>query len=220
MAKGGGFENEVHAELSLWFSEGERDDLFGRSDGSGGRFTRRQKKGKDTANQGGDICFCHPEGEPLIKIWSIECKTGYGAKNKVKDADGDVIKIPVYSPKQKGVIVAWKDKVALSPWGVLDYIDSKQKKTVLQLMWEQCKRDADLTNRIPVLIFRRNLKLKCICIDTQYFYRLSGYFGEPGEAGAIIRLRVGKDQDLTLMNLKEFFAWTINFRAVYVGNPL
>ena len=77
-SKGGGFEREVAAKLSLWFSEGERDDIFYRSHSSGGRFTMRRKTSKDTAYQSGDITCSDPIGKGLINEWSIECKTGYG----------------------------------------------------------------------------------------------------------------------------------------------
>jgi len=77
-SKGSGFEREVASKLSLWFSEGERDDIFYRSHSSGGRFTMRGKTKKDTAYQSGDITCSDPCGKGLIDKWSIECKTGYG----------------------------------------------------------------------------------------------------------------------------------------------
>ena len=77
-SKGSGYEREIAEKLSLWYSEGERDDIFYRSNSSGARFTARRKNKKDTANQAGDITFTDAIGEPLIKAWNIECKTGYG----------------------------------------------------------------------------------------------------------------------------------------------
>lgn len=77
-SKGSGFEREVASKLSLWFSDGERDDIFYRSHSSGGRFTMRAKAKKDTAYQSGDITCSDPCGKSLIDKWSIECKTGYG----------------------------------------------------------------------------------------------------------------------------------------------
>ena len=76
--KGSAFEREIAKKLSLWFSEGEREDIFYRSHNSGGRFTARQKSQKDTAYQSGDITCSDPLGEHLISKWSIECKSGYG----------------------------------------------------------------------------------------------------------------------------------------------
>ena len=55
MAKGPSFEREVCEKLSLWWTDGKRDDVFMRTSGSGGKATARRKKGKDTPFQGGDI---------------------------------------------------------------------------------------------------------------------------------------------------------------------
>lgn len=220
MAKGGTFENEVCKKLSLWFSEGKRDDLFTRSDGSGGRFTRRIKKGKDTANQGGDISFCDPEGESLIRKWCIECKTGYSGKNKIKDADGDIVKLPIYQPAKKGekkksddqrVIIGWKDKVVLAPWDAFDFLDSRQKKTVLQKMWEQCQRDAELTSREPVLIFRRNGRQPCIVLEQDYLAELQRDCGK--YTSPLVTLKSDK-QVLFIFNLNDFFCWAINLPEI------
>lgn len=208
MAKGGTFENEVCRELSLWISEGKRDDLFMRSQSSGGRFTQRRKSGKDTAYQGGDITFSDPLGEPLIKNWNIEAKTGYAGKNKVKDADGNIIKLPIVASRgvQKGAIIGYKDKVELHRWDVLDFVDSKQKTPILQKMWDQCNRDATLTNREPILIFRRNGRLPCIMINSVYEFNLIGYFN--GHIQTSITVDAG--DICTIMNLRDFFEWIPN----------
>jgi hypothetical protein len=79
MAKGGNFEREIAKILSLWWTSGEREDVFYRSHASGGRFTSRRKVGKDTALQGGDITASDPIGEPFVREFSIECKTGYSS---------------------------------------------------------------------------------------------------------------------------------------------
>src|SRR3990172_3169984 len=133
MSKGGGAEREVSTLLSNWWIEG-RDDIFWRSDSSGARFTQRKKAGKDTANQGGDITASDSVGEKLIKNWNIEIKSGYSSKTKVLDIKGN-------------------EKTLLNRWDVLDILDSSQKDPVLLKMWAQCKRDADLTHREPILIF-------------------------------------------------------------------
>lgn len=206
MAKGGSFENEVACILSLWFTEGKRDDVFCRTGGSGARFTVRKKRGKGTENQAGDLTFSDLMGEPLIKIWNIECKTGYAGKKKIKDADGDIIEIPVYSKKkgEKDKIIKWKKKVELRPWDVLDIIDSKQKKPFLIQIWEQCKRDADLTNRQPILIFRRNSKTVCICIKEDYYHILCRYFGSfPSH---ILSIEMN-DESILIVSLNSFFDW-------------
>ena len=75
--KGGNFENKMCKSLSLWWSEGERDDLFARTASSGGRFTQRKKTNKDTANQEGDITSTTAEGLLLIHACCFEMKNGY-----------------------------------------------------------------------------------------------------------------------------------------------
>jgi hypothetical protein len=132
MAKGGAFENEICKQLSLWWSDGQRDDLLRRTAGSGGKATSRWKGGKNTANEHGDISFSDEIIKPFIDRYNIECKTGYASKIK---------------------------------WDVLDIIDSKQKSTVLEKFWNQCKEDALKSHRIPLLIFRRNGRGKCICLE-------------------------------------------------------
>jgi len=146
MAKGGNFEREVSKALSLWWTGGKREDVFYRSQASGGRFTMRRKSGKDTSGQGGDITASDSIGEPLIKQWSIECKTGYGKKT------------------DKGI----------SRWDVLDLLDSAQKETVIEKMWAQCRRDASLTKREPILIFRRNGRKACVMLNL-YYYGILAY---------------------------------------------
>jgi hypothetical protein len=144
MAKGGGFENEVCKELSRWWTYGERDDIFRRTAGSGGKATSRQKRGRDTAFEFGDISFSDDVGKPFIDRYNVECKTGYATKSK---------------------------------WDVLDIIDSKQKETVLEKFWKQCVDDASKSGRIPLLIFRRNGRQKCVMIDFLETGILSNHVG-------------------------------------------
>jgi len=186
MAKGGSFEREVSELLSKWWTNNERDDIFGRSDGSGSRFTSRRKSGKDTANQAGDVTFTDSIGESLIKSWNIECKTGYGGKEKIKDSAGVVIKSIQYR------------------WDLLDLIDSSQKQTVFEMMWEQCFRDALLSNREPVLIFRRNQRKTCIAIQHKYLNCLSQFYNRPDCKCIEYNF---KDFRISIVSLKDFLEW-------------
>lgn len=77
MAKGSQGERDVSRELSLWWTNGERDDCIWRTAGSGARFTSRSKQGKHTANSAGDFCFIDAIAEPLFKLLVIENKVGY-----------------------------------------------------------------------------------------------------------------------------------------------
>ena len=76
--KGRTFEIWLAQKLSLWWSGGERDDIFWHTHDSGGRATRRAAKGKTTTGLYGDICAVDPCGAPLIKLLTIEAKKGYG----------------------------------------------------------------------------------------------------------------------------------------------
>jgi len=181
--KGSSFEREIAVKLSLWWSEGKRDDVFFRSSNSGGRFTVRNKVNKDTFLGSGDIVASDPSGKPLMDKWSIEAKTGYGVST------------------DKGII----------RWDILDFIDSRQKEPVLQKMWNQCKRDANLTHRNPILIFRRNGRSPCIMIDWQYYTKLCNFFG--AFYGDYIILNTG-NFFCFVTPLDYFFEWIPNIRGI------
>jgi len=180
-AKGGDFEREVAKLLSLWWSEGHRDDIFYRSQSSGGRFTSRKKSGKNTEMQAGDITAAVPAGEPLIREWSIEIKTGYGRRK-----GSDLIR-----------------------WDILDCVDSKQKTPIIEQMWNQCRRDAELTKREPILIFRRNGRTPCIMFRAMYaVVRLEDFFGSILTEHLILKTNI----NCIIMPLQDFFEWIPDIR--------
>lgn len=76
--KGAAWEREFSKILSRWWSKGERDDIFWRTSGSGGRATRRRQNGLDTVYQSGDITFTDPSGKPFCQLFHVELKKGYG----------------------------------------------------------------------------------------------------------------------------------------------
>lgn len=77
MAKGASFEREVAKWLSLWWSNGNHDDLVWRTAGSGGRATNRQRAGKATRNAYGDLAATSAEAQPLFDLITFELKVGY-----------------------------------------------------------------------------------------------------------------------------------------------
>ena len=77
MAKGSSFERDICKQLSLWWTDYKRDDVFWRTAGSGARATVRSKKKKGTFGQHGDVQATDPIGQPLMDIFSIELKRGY-----------------------------------------------------------------------------------------------------------------------------------------------
>lgn len=74
--KGPQFEREFSRRLSLWWSGGEEDDLFWRTQASGGRATVRHRLGRRTAGHYGDVCAVDGRGEPLTDLVTIELKRG------------------------------------------------------------------------------------------------------------------------------------------------
>lgn len=193
MAKGSSFEREVSKLLSLWFSEGKRDDLFWRTPGSGGRATSRNKAGKSTKGQYGDIFASDIEGKILEDNWNIELKTGYSKKSKKDLTD------------KKG-----KRAKIIYRWDILDLIDSDQKTPTFISFWNQTERDAKLSYRIPILIFRRNNRSICIALNKIYFSFLIDFFGNPNSV--VIQINA----DVCIMSLNSFFEWIPNIKAALI----
>lgn len=82
--KGSKFERDTCRTLSLWWTGGERDDVFWRTGGSGGRAKLRGRRGVSTYGQHGDIAATDPIGDPLIDVFTIELKRGY-SKHTIQD---------------------------------------------------------------------------------------------------------------------------------------
>lgn len=64
--------------------------------------------------------------------------------------------------------------------------------------WDKCKTDADVTKRIPCLIYRRE-KATCICFSKAFFQHMREWFNIPNDN--IIRV-----DEIVIMSLKYFFA--------------
>jgi hypothetical protein len=85
--KGSSFEREICKKLSLWFTNGANDCVFWRSSNSGGRATVREKVGKKTQGQYGDIACIDPIGLPLLQHTNIELKRGYNQASPMSIID-------------------------------------------------------------------------------------------------------------------------------------
>jgi hypothetical protein len=96
MGKGSAFERAFSKELSLWWTEGERDDIFWRSSNSGGRATVRAAVGKTTSGQYGDVAAIDASGIPFLDLVTIELKKGYS-----KFTIQDIFDCKPYSAIQK-----------------------------------------------------------------------------------------------------------------------
>ena len=76
MSKGDSFERDRSRALSLWWSEGKRDDLFWRNR------TRITSKTPNKERQLGDLTTVHTEGIPFIETFNVEFKIGYSKTKK------------------------------------------------------------------------------------------------------------------------------------------
>lgn len=72
--KGSEFERVICKALSLWVSEGQKEDLFWRSAMSGGRATVANKSGYILGNHAGDISATSIQGAGLTDRYYIEAK--------------------------------------------------------------------------------------------------------------------------------------------------
>ena len=72
--KGSKFERDISKKISLWFSDGKRDDLLWRTAGSGARQTVRRKKGLKTEGGAGDLSSTSDETKILTDVICFELK--------------------------------------------------------------------------------------------------------------------------------------------------
>lgn len=101
--KGSKFERRFCKELSLWWSDGEREDVFWRTQTSGARATQRTKDNKKTYGQYGDVQAVDPIGKPFMDLFTIELKRGYSG-DTIQDLL-DKPRIEPYKPsKMEGFI--------------------------------------------------------------------------------------------------------------------
>jgi len=148
MAKGSTFEREICTELSLWWSNGKRDDIFWRHD-SGSRAKGRSRKGKKTFGAYGDLKATDPIGLPLTNITTIEMKRGYKNWSFL-----DVLDHP---PKQ------WNQE--------------QRTKQIFETFVEQVVEDAETANTYPVIIAKRDKRQKIIVLPEELFWLLEDVFG-------------------------------------------
>uniref|UniRef100_A0A6M3IXH7 Uncharacterized protein n=1 Tax=viral metagenome TaxID=1070528 RepID=A0A6M3IXH7_9ZZZZ len=95
-SKGSTFERQICKQLSLWWTNQKRDDVFWRTAGSGARATQRKKSGQTTFGQDGDVQATDPIGQPLLDLCTIEIKRGYSSCTPF-----DIIDKPQKKPAQQ-----------------------------------------------------------------------------------------------------------------------
>jgi len=146
--KGSPFEREIAVELSKWWTENEREDVFWRRD-SGARAKTRSRQGKNTFGAHGDINAVDPIGLPLTNICTIELKVGYGKWSFL-----DILDRPKMKANQK----------------------NKTLQTFECFMQQVCE-DAEAANTFPVLITKRDKRQKTIVIPIKLFKEIEEYYG-------------------------------------------
>ncbi len=124
--KGNAFEREICKMLSLWWSGNKRDDVFYRSQSSGGRATQRAKKGQTTSNHYGDVAATDAEGLPFTKFVTVEIKRGYSTSTPYDYID----RLPFTNPSK---FEEWVDqaqvehkKARAKGWWLITKRDRKQ----------------------------------------------------------------------------------------------
>lgn len=189
MGKGEDFERDQCRWLSLWWSDGEDPDIFWR------RRTRKTGKSKGIRYQLGDIIAEDAVGAPFFETFNVELKSGYSRTRS--------------GTRTKNI-----------PWDLLDVIDymeklaqNRQRKTsVIFEFWEQTKRDAELSKRIPLLIFKRDYHVPVVCVDKVTMGFLVEYLGSLPSEVQILKLcfrLLNKENvdELTFIRSQEFFDW-------------
>jgi len=155
MAKGPQFERDMCKQLSLWWSDGARSDVFWRTSGSGARATVRAKKGKETFGQCGDVAAIHPDGVSFLEVFAIELKRGYNTSTPM-----DLIDI-----NRKGLLLweVWLWKVISEMnthhrqgWMIIHKRDSRQP--VVWIDARSCSRLKLNTSRTEGVFVRADIR--------------------------------------------------------------
>jgi hypothetical protein len=182
MAKGGSFENEVGSKISLLWSCDERSDLCRRTEGSGGRFTRKRQSGEEgTSFQAGDLTFSNDIIKPFFQLFCLEMKTGYQKKRKTKDG------------------------IKETNWALLDVIDSQQKEPIFIQFINQCFGDAELSNREPMLIFRRNQRKSCVALRKMMYNKMKDFFGDNDYD--TIQINIKQHGNIIVLGFANWCSW-------------
>lgn len=179
--KGPRHERNFAKRLSLWWTNGKRNDIFWRTSSSGARATVRAKQGLKTADSYGDIKAEHISGKPLTSqsIWSL--KKGYsGKKGKKSLRWASILDILDHPPKTKAspAIVSW---------------------------WRELLEIQHFTGKKNIfLVFKRDRKEEVIGMQQSTFQELENKNGQ--YQGTFILLR-DKMTSIVLITTSGFFSW-------------
>lgn len=198
-SKGQDWEREESRFLSLWWTSNKRDDIFWRNR------VKVTTKTPNAESQMGDLTAQNSIGLPFIEMFNIELKAGYShSTTKQKAAE--------HKKRNEKRIKEGKEPLPMSvrnvPWDLLDVIDGKSIDDNLKILqfWGQCERDASITHRIPLLIFKRDFHLPVVCIEAGSMGLIKEYQGE-----LLVRRILLCDHNntkiLCLYRHSDFFEW-------------
>jgi len=194
--KGSNFERDLCKLLSLWWSEGKRDDLLWRTAGSGARATTRRKKGKQTTNATGDIMSTDPSTKPLLKVCCFELKRGFSTKYKI---------VKNKKTRKKGV------KIVSHGLEILTIIDKQDyhKDPVLLQWWRKIEKERKAAKRkFSLLIFRRDQKVACIVMSYNTFNFLTKRNGVFDNRILSFHFSLAENlSSLVILKLDDFLNW-------------
>lgn len=136
--KGSKFERDISRELSWWWSCGESEDWFWRSQSSGARATQRAKTDQTTQGQYGDVASTHPASARFIEYMPLEVKVGYNKAtiHELMDLDPDRQR-PTYEDFLQQAIEA-SENSGSETWGIIHRRDQRQPiLTVPAKSWKE-----------------------------------------------------------------------------------
>jgi hypothetical protein len=189
--KGGNFERNESRYISLWWTNRTRDDVFWRNR------TRITSKAFNAQQQCGDLQAFNTIGLPFTEVFSTEFKSGYSKKKtdstKKKIAKGKAVRA---------------QKVRNVPWDLLEVLDSQviDDHLVILNFWGQCLSDANLTNRIPLLIFKRDFHTPIVVVDITDFREFVNILGHMPSRSLTFADR-NQGIRLSLYRQDDFFDW-------------
>ena len=167
--KGANFEREASRKLSLWLTDGKRDDVFWRNR------TRITSNTPNAEMQLGDMTAVHIVGVPFIELFNVEFKTGYSKTRTGK--------------RTKNI-----------PWDILDILDGKGK--VFHEFWNQVDRDSEISNRIPLLIFKRDYHSELVSVTHKDFQTIQSHCGDYKKE--LIEVQFD-DRKVVIFRFEDFF---------------
>lgn len=178
--KGTDWERELSKWWSLWWTNGDREDVIWRTHGSGSRATARSKRGKGTRGAAGDLMATDPVADPLFLFFLMEAKRGYG---KADDNSANIN------------ILYWLDK------------QPRHKPPLLFQWWMKAEQERIVHQRFEtIIIFRRTAKQPVIMLRAELFGDIHKYDGEWDMHDTTIDISY-ENRRFVFVHFFKFLAW-------------